>query len=187
MKTSAISLLCVACLSVAIALPAQAKGIKQLISVSNEQATQANSAALEGAPKESRGMKQKSWNPANFNRAQVEGAAPPPADPSISHASRIVDDIDAIAAFESTASADGIDDAELKRLAELVVVAREHVDAAIAAVSTQTAEAKQQLKAATDVDDKEQLRLQLRSLRATVKAHRQTAATLKTLAKRLAA
>jgi hypothetical protein len=214
MKTAAIrlasSLLFGACLSLAIASPAHAAldGINRLILVTQQKADSANADAMAGADKQRElikkkkdlknvqdqldaaaaptsesavkgnlGMKQKSWNPANFRKSS----------PVESDANRVAEDVDAIVAFEATASADGVDDAELKQLGDLVGVAREHVDAAISGASTEMATAKKELAAATDADEKARLKLHLKSLRSTVKAHRQTSAALKTLAKRIAA
>lgn len=176
----ALSILCAVSVSFASPSPARAAdGPKLLASVSHLQAQNASEQALEGANKQ-RELLQKRKQVAQYH-AQLEGAAatPVPTDPSVSLAQQIVDDIAALAAFESTASGDGLDDAERERLRELVGIAQKSVDAALA-------DAKRQMTAAKTSEDKELAKLQLRSLRATMKAHRQTASALRTLAKRVA-
>lgn len=174
--------------SLCLAMPSVARagkmdGINYLIAVTQMKASNANDEALQGADKQRQLIEKKK---ALFNSgAQLEGAALAPPDRSVSQAGQIVDDIAAVVAFESTASAGGIDEAELKELGDLVGVARGRVDTAIADATTQVVDAKKLLAATTDADEKVRLKLQLRSLRATVKAHRRTAAALTSLAKRL--
>ncbi|HWB77069.1 MAG TPA: hypothetical protein VG755_19005 [Nannocystaceae bacterium] len=171
----------------AIPTPAQAgfAGIKELISVTQMQAANANSEVMEGATKQRQLLEEKKR--LRGAQAQLEGASLQPAeDPQVSHAGLVVKDVEAIAAFESTASADGLDDAERKRLAELVSVARQRADDAAADAASAIADAKKQLAVASDSGDKAQLKSRVRSLRATWKAHRKTGASLRTITKKLA-
>lgn len=193
MKTSAFRLVgalaCTACLSLALPSPAHAgrmDGIMSLVAVTQMKASNANDDAMSGAEKQRKLAVQRQQLLASAG--YLEGAGAPAApDPSVARASRIVADVEAVAAFGSTAQSDGIDDAERKQLGDLVSVARKDVDDAIADATTQMTDAKKRLKTATDGDEQVRLKELVKSLRVTVKAHKQTAGALRALAKRLAA
>jgi hypothetical protein len=191
MKTSPFPLvphiLCIAIASLAMPSPAHAgatDGLKQLIDVTQLKAQAANEQARDAAQKEEANRAQKDL--VRAAQAQLERSAPQEDDASpLSHAGRVVDDVGAVVEFESTAGTDGLDDAESKRLAELVAAAQQRVEAATADASTTIANAKKLLQDTEATADKKRIKLHLKSLRATVKAHRQTAAALRALAKRL--
>jgi hypothetical protein len=158
--------LCIAFAGFAMPSPAHAggnDGIKQLIDVTQLKAQAANEQALEGATKQK-----------ELLDVKVDVAA-----------GLVVADVAAVGEFESTAGSDGLDDAEAKRLAELVAAAQQRVEGATADASTAIASAKKQLADTEVSGDKKRIKLLLKALRATVKAHRQTAAALRTLAKKL--
>ncbi len=160
-------------------------GLKQLISTTQMQAANANEQTLEGATKQRTLLDEK--RKIRGAQGQLEGAsAQPDAEPPVSQAALVVQDVAAIAELESTASVDGLDDSEKKALGELVSVARQRVDAASAEATTAFADAKKELAAASDDTEKAQLELRMKALRAAVKAHKKTAASLRKLSKKLA-
>lgn len=166
--------------SLAAPAPAQAAdGIKSLISVTQLKASSANDEALRGADKP-RTTTVRDSHDRFAERVQTEAPSP-----QVARAGAVVGDVEAIAGYESTAGADGLDDAELKRLAELVAAAESSVDGAVADTSAAITDAKQQLEGAKSADDRKMLKLRVKSLRATLKAHRKTEAALRALAGRL--
>jgi hypothetical protein len=157
-------------------------GINRLIAVSTLKAADANEQALDGAAKQ-RDLVTKQREVRN-QQALFEASTQQSAQ--VSHAGLIVADVAAVAEFESTAGADGLDDAEWKTLADLVAVAQQRVDAASADTSTAIANAQKRLRKMTTTIYSEHVKLHLKSLRATAKAHRKTATALRALAKKLA-
>lgn len=163
---------------------AAADGIGRLIAVTQMKADNANTEAMEGADKQRDLIAQQ--KKIRGAQAQLEGASLQPAeDPQVSHAGLVVQDIDAIAAFESKARGDGIDEAEKKQLRELVSVAQQRVTDATKNTATAIADAKKSRTTVRDAHDKASLDARIDSLRATYKAHRKTSAALRTLAKQI--
>lgn len=171
----------------AIPTPAHAAldGINRLIQVTQNKAANANEQALEGADKQRKLIEEQ--KKIRGAQAQLEGASLESAeDPQVSHAGLVVADIDAIVAFESKASSDGLDAAERKQLRELVSVAQQRVGDATKTTATALADAKKSRTTVRDAHDKASLDARIDALRATYKAHRKTSAALRTLAKALA-
>lgn len=182
---SVAQILCLASGLLAIPTPAHAAdGIGRLIAVSTLKAGNANEDALEGANKQRDLIAQQ--KKLRGAQAQLEGASLQPAeDPQVSDAGLVVQDVAAIAVFESKARGDGIDDAEKKQLRELVSVAQQRVTDATKNTATAIADAKKSRTTVRDAHDKASLDARIDSLRATYKAHRKTGAALRALAKQL--
>jgi len=191
MKTSSIrSVAHILLVSGLLAIPTSAHasfaGIRQLIATTQLQAANANDQVMDGATKQRTLLDEK--RKLRGGQAQLEGASAQPEEPQQdSNAALVVQDVAAIAGFESTASVDGLDDAERERLGELVTVAQQRVEGATADAATAIADAKKQLAAASDSSEKAQLKLHVKSLRAALKAHKKTGASLRTLSKKLSA
>lgn len=160
-------------------------GINYLISVTQMKASNANAEALEGADKQRTNIDRKTTVRDSHDRfaERVQAEAP---SPQVARAGAVVGDVEAIAGYGTTAGADGFDDTEVKRLAELVSTAKTSVDGAVTDASAAITDTKKQLGGATSADDRKALKLRMKSLRATLKAHRKTEAALRTLASELA-
>jgi hypothetical protein len=165
---------------------AASDGLKLLATISHNQAEAANERALESESRLQDNRRNKEALRAIQNQFHLSAPASEADAPPVSPANLVVEGVAAVVEFESKASSDGLDDAELKSLAELVAAAQQRADSATADASTNIANAKKLLKETKTAGDKEHLKVYLKSLRATAKAHKQTAAALRTLAKKLA-